>query len=134
MAFNNKPLTEEEKNMIPKLIKVLLKTGPRKKIYSDQLIRGINERLVEFGLTNKFSGVRLRKVINFMRSEGILPVLSSRRGYYVSYDEEELLQNIKSLRERASSIIVAADGLEYILKQKRLEDNKTDDLGFTWND
>lgn len=135
------PLTEEEKILIPKIIKVLLKTSKNRPIYTNQLIKGINERKEQFGLTNNFTGSRLRKIINFLRVNKLLAVISNKKGYYVSYDKEDIKTTIASLRERAASIQAAADGLEYLLQRVQAqergdffepEDFEIDDFGFVW--
>lgn len=59
----------------------------------------------------KLSGERLRKIINHIRCHGLLPVIGTSKGYYVSYDKDEIFKQIKSLNQRANSIINSAKGL-----------------------
>jgi hypothetical protein len=68
------------------------------------------------GIKNGLSEVRLRKIINHIRHMGILPILSSSKGYYVSYDPEDIRLQIESLRDRADAILFSAEGLEGFLR------------------
>lgn len=77
--------------------------GPRLQVYLS------NNYFVEV------SGPRLRKMVNFLRSRRILPVVATSRGYYVSNDQTELTRQIKSMEERAAAIKAAADGLRVFL-------------------
>ena len=63
----------------------------------------------------KFTDVRLRKMVNYIRSNSLLPVIATSKGYYVSYDEKEISEQIKSLQERANSISDCIFGLKKYL-------------------
>jgi len=63
-------------------------------------------------LKNKFSEPRLRKCSNYIRTNGILPLIATSQGYYVSYDKQEINSQIQSLVERANSILKSAEGLK----------------------
>jgi len=63
----------------------------------------------------KISGVRLRKLNNLIRSRGLLPLIGTSNGYYVSYDPVEIKKQILSLQERSDAILSAAKGLEKFL-------------------
>jgi len=53
---------------------------------------------------------RLRKIINYIRQSGICPCLiATSKGYYVSYDREEIGKYIKSLDERVNEIAKIRD-------------------------
>lgn len=134
MKTNRKPqlrtLTTDEKLLLPYLEKALLRTNKTKPKFNDELADDLNrvvERIKETGIDMpKINGARLRKMINYMRCNSQLPIISTSKGYYVSYDVEEIGAMIISLSQRAEAIEAAANGLRYILAQKKL----TDDLGY----
>lgn len=99
-------LSDEEKELIPIIIQGL--SGKTK----DTAIKGaeICKRLNGRGY--KITEARLRKITNFIRSESILPIIATSKGYYCSYDKEEIKKQIQSLTERADAIIVSANGLK----------------------
>lgn len=56
------------------------------------------------------NGTRVRKIVNFLRVNGICPFLiASAKGYYISTDTEEIKEYINSLRERANAINAVAN-------------------------
>lgn len=59
---------------------------------------------------------RLRKMINFIRSNGLLPIIGTSKGYFVSYDKEVIKSEILSLSERSDAILNAANGLRTFIK------------------
>ena len=124
------PLTTDEKILLPYLEKFLLRTNKTKPKFNDELTEELNrvvERIKEETSIDivKVNGIRLRKMINHMRCNSILPIISTSKGYYVSYELEDIGEMIISLNQRAESIEAAASGLRYIVAQKKL----TDDLG-----
>ena len=123
-------LTTDEKLLLPYLEKALLRTNKTKPKFNDELTDDLNrvvERIKETGIDMpKINGARLRKMINYMRCNSSLPIISTSKGYYVSYDVEEIGAMITSLSQRAEAIEAAANGLRYIVAQKKL----TDDLGY----
>jgi hypothetical protein len=133
-------LNDEEINFLPTLKRVLLKTNPKKPLYAKDIVRGVNKRredgLTNYCLTKPFTEARLRKMVNYFRCTATLPVISTSNGYYVSYERDEIIAMIKSLRARADAIYGASDGMDYILKQKDIVDGNTeiDVFGFEWKD
>lgn len=133
-------LNDEEIAFLPTLKRVLLKTNPRKPLYAKQIVSGVNKRRDEgisnYCLTKPFTEARLRKMINYFRCTATLPVISTSNGYYVSYERDEIIAMIKSLRARAEAIFAASDGMAYILKQKDIidGDKEIDVFGFEWKD
>ena len=63
------------------------------------------------GRCKYFSGAKLRKCVNYIRSKGLLPIIATNKGYYTSTDKKQ----IKSLEERANSIRKCAQGLKKFL-------------------
>lgn len=110
-------LTSDEKTLLPFLINGFKKRTNQNPVKAPDIIKGVNQNPAKFGLRvkYKFSEVRLRKLCNFIRSEGILPLIASSKGYYVSYDKNEIINQIKSLNERGEAIINSANGLKKFL-------------------
>jgi len=133
-------LNDEEIAFLPTLKRVLLKTNPKKPLYAKDIVRGVNKRredgLTNYCLTKPFTEARLRKMVNYFRCTATLPVISTSNGYYVSYERDEIIAMIKSLRARADAIYGASDGMDYILKQKEIVDGNTeiDVFGLEWKD
>ncbi len=111
------PITEEEKDIIIGLVKGLEKrVGKEKAIKGPQIVAGIN---LKMKLKKKFTEIRLRKLINLIRSESVLPMMATSKGYYLSYDAKEIKECIISLTDRAEGIMSAANGLyDFIPKQE----------------
>lgn len=91
--------------------------GKDKAITGAQIVQAINNALQP---KRKFTEVRLRKMVNHLRSHGMLPVLASSSGYYVSYNQSEVMEEIESLYQRASGINSAANGLKKFLHENYL--------------
>lgn len=102
-------MTEDEKKLVPILIKGFTAYGKSNPIKAPDVI----SRLKQKGY--KITEPRLRKIINFIRSEGILPLIGTSKGYFVSYEREVIADQIKSLQERADSIANSAQGLKKFL-------------------
>lgn len=60
--------------------------------------------------------VRLRKFVNYYRSNGYIPICASSLGYFISFNAEVLTTQVKSLTARANGIMSAADGLAKWIK------------------
>jgi DNA-binding PadR family transcriptional regulator len=101
------PLTDEEKKLVPIIIKGLAnKDCKEKAMYGSEICKIVSEKY------HKLSEPRLRKITNFLRAEGILPVIATSKGYYVSYDKEEIQKQIDSLEQRIEAMNVAKEGLK----------------------
>ncbi|MBC8315241.1 MAG: hypothetical protein H8E51_07035 [Bacteroidetes bacterium] len=107
-----KELSEDEFSMLPNLIQILQEHADQENaIYSNDLCRKMATRCK----VEKFSGPRLRKMVNYLRVNGILPVIATSKGYYLSYNKDIIELQIKSLFERASAIRKSAYGLQKFL-------------------
>lgn len=98
-------LTDKESNLIPILVAGL-------KFYSKD--NPIKEPDIVMRMNNKgyqITGARLRKLVNYIRTNSIAPIIATSKGYYFSTDKEEIEKQIRSLEERASGIYNAAAGL-----------------------
>jgi hypothetical protein len=109
------PLTAKEKNMLPLLMELLKNVKKEKPILSQDLCNKFNLANQDKSC-NHLNGVRLRKLTNHIRSSGGLPIIATSKGYYCSYDNEDIRLQIKSLNERADAIMNSAKGLEQFLK------------------
>ena len=104
-------LTQDEKKLVPVIIKGLSTKTKDNPIKGADIVNAINENKDRYGI-KLFSEPRLRKIINFIRSEGILPVMGTSNGYYCTKDREELQSQIESLTQRAEAIMTSANGLK----------------------
>jgi len=110
-----KELTEEEKKLVPILIKGFNTKTKDNPIKAPEIVSAINSKRETLGLKSNFSEVRLRKIVNFIRAEGILPLIATSNGYYCSKNKEEIKSQIESLTQRADAIMVSANGLKKYL-------------------
>jgi hypothetical protein len=107
-------LTSKEKSVLPFLVEILQTTSKQKPQKSNTI------RMLLYLKTLKqtdISQIQLRKLMNLLRKNAILPVIGTSRGYYVSTDPAEIEKQIISLCERANAILNAADGLHEMKKQ-----------------
>jgi len=106
-------LTENEMKIVPLLIRGFKNYTEKNPIKEPDIVKRFNDRNSEVKLT----GVRLRKIVNYIRVNGLLPLIATSKGYYVSYNKEIILSQIKSLNQRAISIHNCANGLESFLQR-----------------
>lgn len=110
------PLTDDDLRFLPVLRRGLEKHGPNDPIKGAAIVKAMNAQKLKFNFQAQFSEARLRKLVNHLRVNGLLPVIATSLGYYVSDDPKILRSQIRSLRDRAKGINAAADGLETMLK------------------
>jgi hypothetical protein len=73
--------------------------GPENTITSFQII----EKYSIHGV--KISGARVRKIISYIRTEGLVPgLMASSKGYYITTDPVEMGKWIESLQGRVTKI------------------------------
>ncbi len=102
-------LTEEEHRLMPLVIKGLSTKTADSPVTGSQIVEAMKAK------GYNMSEPRLRKIINYIRANGMLPLMASSNGYYVSDDTEEIANQVQSLRERALAINAAAKGLKKFL-------------------
>jgi hypothetical protein len=107
-------LSESEIQLALKIGFFLNKKTNENPVLSKDIVKGCNEA---WSLKPKLTDVRLRKMINYLRSEAILPIISTSKGYYVSYNVEDIEITAKSLNQRLNSIAQAIIGLQKIAKR-----------------
>ncbi len=100
------PLTTEEKILVPLLIDMLKdKQGANKAIISDDLCAMLKFYANSFTKPIEISGARLRKMINYVRTHGLLiGLVASSKGYYITTDPEEIQAYLSSLAGREMAI------------------------------
>jgi len=108
-------LNKDELAMLQAVIDGFRKHGETNPIKAPVIVTQMNEYLSRKKSKLKMNEVRLRKFCNYIRSNSLLPLIATSDGYYVSDDHEKIRSQIKSLRERASSISKCADGLTAFL-------------------
>lgn len=88
--------------------------GEKNSIKSPVLVDIVNRKAkAAYGSEHKkFTDVRLRKIVNYMRSHGICPVCATSNGYFITFENKILQTQVKSMEERANGILIAAKGLK----------------------
>ena len=112
--YHTEELNDEERMLAKRLISAFSKRSKENPVTATEIVSGVNKNIK---LTQKFSDRRLRKIINHYRVHGILPIISTSKGYYVSYEENEIEGMVISLNQRANSILEACFGMQRILNQ-----------------
>ena len=128
-------LTNDELKLVPYLIRLLKdNTDETKQIFEPQITKWFNKRKGDprLGFKFVFTPIRLRKLVNHCRVNGLAPIMSSSNGYYYSTDQKNILAMAISLEERAKSIMAGATGLRNIALEIKhdAEKKRFDTLGF----
>jgi cobalamin biosynthesis Co2+ chelatase CbiK len=106
-------LTEYEKNiLLPVILKGLSKKkGKRNAVTSSYICRVLKTK----GF--KISRPRFRKIVQYIRINGLIDCLiSTRNGYYIAESYQECFEYIQSFDQRINSMTVARDALQYQMK------------------
>lgn len=101
-------LSEAEMQILPKMIAGFKNYTINNPIKEPDIVFRFNEKSKEINLTP----ARLRKIVNYIRTNGLIPLIATSKGYYVSYEKEIIENQIKSLKQRANSINNCANGLK----------------------
>jgi hypothetical protein len=107
-------LSPDELKLVEPLMKGLSSKTKNNTIKAPQIVKAMNIFADKNGLL-RITEPRLRKLVNHIRVKGMLPIIATSQGYYVSYDKQEILDQINSLTQRANSIMKSADGLRNFL-------------------
>ena len=113
-------ITVEEKHLMPLLQAEILCHSVTNPIKSPEILRRLNEYMNENNYNLVLTGPRLRKLINYARSNSLLPIIATSKGYYCSYERIEIKTQIESLEERSHSIQRCADGLKKFLSTNNI--------------
>jgi len=104
-------LIDKEKEILPFLIKGFKTHTQTNPIKAPVIVNQMNKFLLANGYEIKLTEPRLRKMVNYIRVNSLLPLIATSDGYFITNEKEILLSQIKSLNERASSIKDCANGL-----------------------
>lgn len=100
------PLSKKEKILLPFLIDELKdKHGVAKAITGDALCNKLTDHAAKFSKPIIVSGARLRKMIHYIRTNGLLiGLVASSYGYYITQEPQEIKNYISSLESREAAI------------------------------
>jgi hypothetical protein len=104
-------LTKEEMALIPPLVKGFSTHTVDNPIKAPEIVAAMRRHLKSKGSRTTFSEARLRKCCNYIRGQGLLPLIATSKGYFVSRDRVVIESQIRSLVERADAIAHSAHGL-----------------------
>ena len=107
-------LSPDELKLVAPLMNGLRTKTKQTPIKAPEIVKAMNVLAEKNGLI-KITESRLRKLVNHIRMKGILPIIATSQGYYVSYDKQEITDQINSLTQRANSILKSTDGLRNFL-------------------
>lgn len=96
------PLTEyEETQLLPQIVRGLsLKVGKNNAVTNTAIVRGMKENL-----NLRTTEPRVRKIINHIRNNDLVPCLiATSQGYYIAESEQELKDYEDSLLGREEAI------------------------------
>ena len=96
------PLTDQEREVfLPPIIKGLrVKVGKEKAVTNKDIVRGLKANC-----DIKIGEARVRKMINYIRNNDIIPCLiATSKGYYIAETKNEILDYIDSLYGRVEAI------------------------------
>ena len=99
---------EEITNIIPILKEILINETP---LFTKQIVERLQDRCNRENISYRATEVTLRQMINYLRSNTILPVIADVNGYRLAKSQEEIVVQAQSLLDRARSIESAANGL-----------------------
>jgi len=101
------------------LLPILLKHLPRKIGIENAITGGAINHGLKNNLGIKVSGARLRKLINHIRKNDLIPCLvASSKGYYVATDNADVQRFIESLEQRETAIRVVRMAMQRQLEHK----------------
>jgi hypothetical protein len=98
-------LNEFELGLVPGFVKGFnTKQGKNNAITSKEIIRKYSDHGI------KLTGARIRKIVNHIRTNGLVKnLIASSAGYYISNDPDELEAYKQSLIQRANAILAIAN-------------------------
>lgn len=105
-------LDDYEKGILPSIVKHLkTKVGEDNSVKSTDVIKAYKQA------GKKMSGARWRKIINYIRVNGLVPLLiSSSKGYYIAETKEQVDKYLESLKQRINAITAVYDSIEHQYK------------------
>lgn len=108
-------LTDQEIEILPIVIHGFRAYKKNNPIKAELIVSRMNEYLKNNGYKIRLTQPRLRKLVNYIRSNSLLPLIATSQGYFTTDCKETIQEQIKSLQERANSIDRCARGLNNFL-------------------
>jgi len=108
-------LTREEMEILPIVVHGFRNYKKDSPIKADLIVTRMNEFLAVRGFKTRMTQPRLRKMVNYIRTNGIIPLIATSHGYFTSDCKQTIQEQIQSLQERANSIQRCAEGLKKFL-------------------
>ena len=108
-------LSAEEIEILPLVVngfRHYKKTNP---IKAQLIVERMNVFLENNGYKIRLTQPRLRKIVNYIRTNSIIPLIATSNGYFTTDCKLTIQEQIKSLQERANSIERCAQGLKKFL-------------------
>jgi hypothetical protein len=109
-------LSNEELDIIPIVVHGFKKYTKENTIKAEQIVTRLNEYLKNNGYKIRMTQPRLRKMVNYIRTFSLIPLIATSNGYFTSDCKETIQDQVKSLQERASSILRCAEGMKKFLE------------------
>lgn len=130
-------LNKDDINILaPLLVKMFIaKTSKDQPLQTRKITTFFTEKKTQIGFTGAFTTQRLQKLVNYIRVNSILPVISSNNGYYYSEDKQDIMEMILNFEGRIAAMKAAMEGLKYIVTEQKLKDQQkveTCMLGIDW--
>ena len=110
-------LSREELALIPLIINGMSGHKKSNPIKAIDIVEGMKK------IAKSFNDRRLRKLVNHIRSSGMMAIIATEKGYYSTTDINEINEQITSLHDRSSAIENSARGLEMYKQQLIKEQN-----------
>lgn len=112
MITNFETITRELNATEAAFVPIII-AGMKAHVGKDNAITGAEIcRKVE-GLTEP----RLRKLVNYIRQKGFLPIIATSNGYFMAASQKDIIDQIKSLQDRIDAIEAAKNGLRKFVNQ-----------------
>ena len=108
-------LTDQELEILPIVIHGFRAYKKNNPIKGELIVKRMNQFLSDRGYKIRLTGPRLRKLVNYIRSNSLLPLIANSNGYFTTDCKITIQEQIKSLNERANSIKNCSIGLEKFL-------------------
>jgi hypothetical protein len=132
-----KPLTQEEKVvLLPLLLRFFReKTSETNQVTAKDIIQRFNDKKDQIGFKCAFNNSRFMKLTNYIRAQKMLKLVSTHKGYYESFNPNDIEECGHSLMSRIESIKAAANGMFEMAAEMKHEASmiETCPLGFTWD-
>jgi hypothetical protein len=104
-------LKDEEIAIVPIVVQVLQCASELNQYKAPLIVAKVQAVLGINQIRIPFNERKLRKCVNYIRVNGIVPLIATSSGYYITNDARVIRKQINSLDQRARSITMCANGL-----------------------